>query len=189
MPRPDGVRRSFPPRAPQPPTDTGRRDIRAAYARVAVAVGLSADEVRATWLAIKSRHTTPDVFDEAHHQAIVMLNMSEDTLDGRFRSLLAGANVYHPRLPDGSPRFLYYHTHRSDRSPAGFPDGVLLDRVLHRLYFWELKREEYEPPPAQQAWLSALGAVAAASAGTVVLLGIVRPSNMPVLRAALQLPD
>ena len=51
-------------------------------------------------------------------------------------------------------RLQRYHTHRSDRSPAGWPDEVLLGPggVLFR----ELKRHGKNPTRAQQAWLDGL---------------------------------
>lgn len=50
----------------------------------------------------------------------------------------------------------YYHTHRSQHSPAGFPDvcAVRGDELL----FAELKRETEKPNPEQQAWLDDLAA-------------------------------
>jgi hypothetical protein len=57
----------------------------------------------------------------------------------------------------GRFRWLSYHTHDSRRSPAGFPDLVLVRG--ERLVFAELKREGRYPTPAQRAWLSALGQV------------------------------
>src|SRR5690606_33814887 len=50
---------------------------------------------------------------------------------------------------------LYYHTWRSDRSPAGFPDCVIVTRDS-RLIFAELKREGKQPTTAQREWLAAL---------------------------------
>ena len=41
----------------------------------------------------------------------------------------------------GLPSFLYYHTHRSDRSPAGFPDIVAVSKVQGRTVYAELKRQ------------------------------------------------
>lgn len=50
---------------------------------------------------------------------------------------------------------LYYHTHRSDRSPAGFPDCVIVTNQSE-LIFAELKNQKALPSPAQRAWLDAL---------------------------------
>lgn len=49
---------------------------------------------------------------------------------------------------------LWYHTHRSDHSAAGFPDVVAI--IDHRLIFAELKRDGQEPTVAQRQWLEAL---------------------------------
>jgi hypothetical protein len=51
---------------------------------------------------------------------------------------------------------MYYHTHRAQHSPAGFPDDVIVgNRVIYR----ELKRQREKPSPAQQEWLDRLEAV------------------------------
>lgn len=63
--------------------------------------------------------------------------------------------------------WLRYHTHRSERSPAGFPDEVL---VRDRVVFLELKREKGKPSPLQVEWLDKL-----ATAGAEVYLA--RPSD------------
>jgi hypothetical protein len=52
----------------------------------------------------------------------------------------------------------YYHTYRSKKSPAGFPDLVLVGR---RVIFCELKRENTHPSPLQVAWLRRLHAAGA----------------------------
>lgn len=61
-----------------------------------------------------------------------------------------------------------YHTYRSDRSAAGWPDEALL---RERLILVELKREKTKPSPAQADWLTAL-----ANAGAEVYLW--RPSDL-----------
>ena len=49
--------------------------------------------------------------------------------------------------------WLIYHTYRSTKSPAGFPDLVLVrERVLYR----ELKLDHTYPSEAQKGWLAAL---------------------------------
>lgn len=48
-----------------------------------------------------------------------------------------------------------YHTHRSDFSPAGFPDETLVRG--HRLIFAELKSDTGKLSAGQQDWLADLG--------------------------------
>lgn len=51
----------------------------------------------------------------------------------------------------------WYFTQRSDRSPSGFPDLVLLRRrPAPRLVFAELKRVGRSPTAAQRRWLTGL---------------------------------
>lgn len=54
----------------------------------------------------------------------------------------------------GWKQYLYYHTHRSQFSPAGFPDCVM-GRIepTPRLIFAELKSETGELTVEQYAWL------------------------------------
>jgi hypothetical protein len=67
-----------------------------------------------------------------------------------------------------SLRYKRYHTYRSERSPSGYPDEVLVrDRVIHA----ELKREKGKPTDAQIEWLTAL-----ARAGAEAYLW--RPSDL-----------
>lgn len=55
-------------------------------------------------------------------------------------------------------RWRGYHTHRSQHSPAGFPDVVLVHAPARRLVFAELKRQanRYQPTPEQVGWLEDL---------------------------------
>lgn len=54
-----------------------------------------------------------------------------------------------------------YHTHRSQHSPAGFPDLALVKDG--RLVFAELKTERGKTTDDQDAWLEDLGMVAASA--------------------------
>jgi hypothetical protein len=62
----------------------------------------------------------------------------------------------------------HYHTFDSRRSPAGFPDLVVVGP--HGVVFAELKAEKGKTSPQQDAWLSELSA-----AGATALL--VRPRD------------
>lgn len=72
------------------------------------------------------------------------------------------ANVKSLALARG---WLFYHTHRSDKSDQGYPDCTMVrfrpswDKrgVLFEVIFAELKREEKNPTTNQQAWLDAVG--------------------------------
>lgn len=68
--------------------------------------------------------------------------MTEKELDQAVRKL---AKIY---------SWMLYHTYRSQRSPAGFPDLVLVKAP--RLIFAELKSEAGKVSPEQDAWLAAL---------------------------------
>ena len=75
--------------------------------------------------------------------------------------------------------YRYYHTHRSEKSPSGFPDLVLVGR---RVVYLELKREKTQPTPAQRDWLTALE-----RAGAEVYLA--RPRHLQVLTLVLARGD
>lgn len=64
----------------------------------------------------------------------------------------------------------YYHTHRSDRSPAGFPDCTIV--AADRLIFAELKRQKEKPTEAQRRWLEALARCRCQSCGAPVASGV-----------------
>lgn len=73
---------------------------------------------------------------------------------------------------------LWYHTHRSDRSPAGYPDLhiVGLGADLYR----ELKKESGAVTEAQQVWLGSLEELG-------YDVGVWRPSDLLSGRVAEQL--
>jgi len=56
--------------------------------------------------------------------------------------------------------WLCYHTHESRRSPAGFPDLVLVSAARGRLIFAECKSQAGQVRPDQRAWIVALEAIA-----------------------------
>ena len=84
--------------------------------------------------------------DAAEYNAMVARDMLENVLQERVRQLL----ILHG--------WRHYHTYRSKRSPAGFPDecAVRGDRLL----FAELKRERGKLSPAQLEWRADLEAFA-----------------------------
>jgi len=76
-----------------------------------------------------------------------------------------------PKAPGLAQRlgWMAYHTHRSDRSPAGFPDLTLVHPKAGRLIFAELKRQKRSnATPAQVEWLAALNIVSDSIASDLV---------------------
>lgn len=74
-----------------------------------------------------------------------------------------------------------YHTHRSQHSPAGFPDLTLVK--AGRLIFAELKTERGKTTPEQDAWLADLRTVELETYDTdpldaVVRVYVWRPSDL-----------
>lgn len=73
----------------------------------------------------------------------------------------------------------YFHVWRSTRSPAGFPDAVLVKPP--RLLFCELKSEDGRLTQEQTDWLADLGAIAMASrqrdAAPLIETYVWRPHN------------
>jgi hypothetical protein len=59
-------------------------------------------------------------------------------------------------------RWRFYHTHRSQHSPEGFPDCIMIrrDQSGIALLVYELKRQNEKPTPAQQDWLDDFEALA-----------------------------
>lgn len=57
--------------------------------------------------------------------------------------------------------WVYYHTHDSRRSPAGFPDLVLVHPVKKRILYRELKAEKGKVSNAQKIWIDNLVATGA----------------------------
>lgn len=51
---------------------------------------------------------------------------------------------------------LYYHAKKSQGSTPGWPDLTLVHPAGGPVLFWELKRADQEPTPAQRQWLEAL---------------------------------
>lgn len=80
-----------------------------------------------------------------------------------------------------------YRTHDSRRSPAGFPDLVLVRDG--RLVFAELKTERGRVTADQQEWLAALGEVEQSVDGWTekfVRVYVWRPSDWPEIESVLK---
>lgn len=185
---PRGLPRSLPirglERVRRPAPSRGVSSLKAAYERVARAVGLDAREVAACY-RMRKRKQMPGAFTNKHYLAMTMLEESEATLEERIRRLVLDANALHPDV-DGRKRFAYYHTRLSVRSVEGWPDDVLIDRKESILYIWENKRETESPGPDQQNWLDDLSMIANLTEA-VVVLGTIRPSNYASLYGVLDL--
>jgi len=95
--------------------------------------------------------------------------MTEDDLDAAILALLARAR---------EPKWLTYHTNRSDRSEAGFPDRIFLRPT--RLVVAELKRQDRkaQPSPAQRVWLRTFEEFALMVGAEVVEVYLWRPSDL-----------
>jgi hypothetical protein len=75
----------------------------------------------------------------------------------------------------------YYHTWRSIRSVAGFPDLVLCRARDRRVIFAELKRDGKRPTAAQQEWIDDLRSV-----GRPVECYVWRPADLQAIAEILQ---
>lgn len=167
------------------PAERGSKNLSGAYLRVAAALGIDPGEVRTAYLAVTNNrplNLTRDLYD-----AIQMLRMTEVSLESWIRQRVVMANRLHPHH-NARPRFVYYHVHRSEHSEEGWPDDTLIDRKLARMYFWENKREDYEPAPAQADILEDISEVARASNYAVRCLGVIRPSSQGAIKKILELP-
>ena len=91
-----------------------------------------------------TEHMTAEEYRRAN-----AVSMTEAQLQEEVRVLCDTART------TADPTLLYYHTHRSQHSPAGFPD-VIIGSTRHGLVIAaELKREakRYKPTDAQVEWL------------------------------------
>ena len=82
--------------------------------------------------------------DTAEYHAQLARAMTEKALQERVRQLCLSLG------------WRYYHTHRAQHSPAGFPDVVAMSATRGRLIFAELKTERGKPTGDQNAWLGDL---------------------------------
>lgn len=78
----------------------------------------------------------------------------------------------------GVQGFLYYHTHRSQPSPAGFPDTIAIRG--ERLIVAELKRAGQEPSQEQARWLEAFRQV------QVIETYVWHPEDLPTILEVLR---
>jgi hypothetical protein len=105
----------------------------------------------------------------AEHDELIARTMTEKQLEA---AVAGRARVYGWRR---------YHTHRSDRSPAGFPDDALVR--AGRLAFLELKTEAGKLSTEQAAWLADLELVATyagliADGRPLITVRVIRPRDL-----------
>jgi len=93
-------------------------------------------------------------------------NVAIAALDDRLARAMTEADLQESvrRLCEGLG-LLYYHTHDSRHSGAGFPDCVIGNPRGGRILVRELKRELTKVTDAQVEWLNVLGSVHGINAG------------------------
>lgn len=84
--------------------------------------------------------------DKDTYLGIVIKTMKENTLEENVRK---ACNYF---------GLLRYHTYRSTKSPAGFPDDVIIGKWV---MFRELKRQNGKLSPYQRQWIEGLTATGA----------------------------
>ncbi len=102
-----------------------------------------------------------------HPGSTMDVDTTEDILTARLRTFALQAG------------YLFYHTHTSKRSEAGWPDCALVHPDGGPLYLWELKSAEGVVSPPQRRWLDALAQV------THVETGLYRPADWATLQTLL----
>ncbi len=102
-----------------------------------------------------------------HPGSAMAAEASEDVLTARLRTFALQAG------------YLYYHTHNSRKSEAGWPDVALIHPGGGPLYLWELKSAAGVVSPDQRRWLDALAQV------THVETGVYRPADWTTIQTLL----